>query len=279
MKKSNGNDTACINMKNGVFNLNTMEFLPGGKNPTVEKEMACNYEPEAKCPTFMAMLERVLPDVETRKEFQKACGLVLIDKPIPQKQNIMLIRGPKCTGKTTVLNAISNYALGEYSSGVESSFLAEYLNAYNWGGISQNLLEIRMVSCQVFLEDRLQVTFTKQLDDTPLYRVINGIFFPKHKYTLFIEGNLCFLPCGEKTRHRIKCFPFVVPITTIDRDLDSKLEAEGPGIFNWLLEGMRMVLAEGMTETPQMLQCKQECIRKMGTRTDCRNELDIKWGE
>ena len=43
---------------------------------------------------------------------------------------------------------------------------------------------------------------------------------------------------------RLRLFPFTCPIKNKDSNLKAKLDAEKSGIFNWILEGLEMVLQE-----------------------------------
>lgn len=117
-------ETPYINMQNGAFDLEQRELRPHNPAYGLYKITGCDYDPTATCPTFEDMVARIMPEEEDRRELQKAFGLCLAKKQLPAKKVLMLLVGPKDTGKTTLLNTIVD-VLGEYGSQVDNSLLID----------------------------------------------------------------------------------------------------------------------------------------------------------
>jgi putative DNA primase/helicase len=63
--------------------------------------------------------------------------------------------------------------------------------------------------------------------------------------------------------NRIKSIPFSVeiPKSEIDRNLRAKLQRELSGILNWIVEGARIYLSEGLGEMPKQVEDSTEKYR------------------
>ena len=84
-------ESPYINMKNGVLDLTTKQLFPHSPTYNQHKITGCAYDPDATCPEFAGMMERLLPDKAVRREFQKAVGLCLAKEQLPAKKVLMLL--------------------------------------------------------------------------------------------------------------------------------------------------------------------------------------------
>lgn len=284
-------ETPYINMQNGAFDLEQRELRPHNPAYGLYKITGCDYDPTATCPTFEDMVARILPEEEDRRELQKAFGLCLAKKQLPAKKVLMLLVGPKDTGKTTLLNIIVE-VLGEYGSQVDNSLLMQSKKNKTVGPEMFDFREVLMITTSETNEsDKLDTARVKALTGDTVQSVRNNFATTMDKFRMigliFIDSNFKPYipppPRGAATWDRLRLFPFLYPVTKKDPKLKEKLESEKPGIFNWILRGLDMVLEDGeIKETPNMVAYKsdyqgemditgqffQECIEETANDTD-----------
>ena len=259
-----------INVENGVLNLDTKELLPHSPEYRQSKITNCKYEPDADCPEFKAMVERILPNAEDRKEIQKAFGLCLAKQQLPAKKVLILLVGEKDTGKTTLLNIITEI-LGDYANSVDNSLLMQSYKQKTVGPEMYDFRETLMItSSETNENDKLDTGRIKGLTGNTTISIRNLYSSSMDKFqmigVIFIDSNhKPYIPPKESaTWDRLRLFPFTCPIKNKDSNLKEKLDAEKSGIFNWLLEGLEMVLQENeIFETPNMLEFKDSYKKDM----------------
>lgn len=259
-----------INLENGVLNLDTKELLPHSTEYRQSKITNCKYEPDADCPEFKAMVERILPNAEDRKEIQKAFGLCLAKQQLPAKKVLILLVGEKDTGKTTLLNIVTEI-LGDYARSVDNSLLMQSYKQKTVGPEMYDFRETLMVTTSETNEnDKLDTGRIKGLTGNTTISIRNLYSSSMDKFqmigVIFIDSNhKPYIPPKESaTWDRLRLFPFTCPIKNKDSSLKAKLDAEKSGIFNWILEGLEMVLQEKeIFETPNMLEFKDSYKKDM----------------
>ena len=280
-------DTPYINMQNGVLNLITRELLPHDPIYNQSKITACDYIPQADCPEFKAMIKRLIPTDADRKELQKSFGLCLAKEHLPAKKVLMLLVGPKDSGKTTVLNSLVE-VLGEYGAAVDNSLLMKSTKDKTVGPEMLDFKETLMITASETSEtDRLDAGKIKSLtgDTTQSFRNNYATKMEKFRMTglIYIDSNFkpYIDPRDSALWGRIRLFPFLCPVKKKDPDLKRKLSEEKAGIFNWLLEGLDMVLEDKyIFETPNMVEFKEQYIKEMDIvqqfLTDCVEKSENK---
>lgn len=280
-------ETPYINMENGVLNLQTKELLPHAPQYRQHKITNCSFDPQAQCPEFVAMMERLVPDAAVRKELQKAFGLCLAKEQLPAKKVLMLLVGPKDTGKTTVLNAILN-VLGEYGTSVDNSILMQSSKDKSRGPEMFDFRETLMITTSESNEnDKLDTGRVKALTGETMQSVRNNYAVSMQKFKMigliFIDSNFrpYIPPRDTATWGRLRLFPFIHVVAEKDPTLKGKLEQEKSGIFNWILDGLNMVLEEKeIFETSIMLEYKGQYQKEMDTTqqfvADCLEPTDSK---
>lgn len=259
-----------INVENGVLNLDTKELLPHSPEYRQSKITNCKYEPDADCPEFKAMVERILPNAEDRKEIQKAFGLCLAKQQLPAKKVLILLVGEKDTGKTSLLNIITEI-LGDYANSVDNSLLMQSYKQKTVGPEMYDFRETLMITSSETNEgDKLDTGRIKGLTGNTTISIRNLYSSSMDKFqmigVIFIDSNhKPYIPPKETaTWDRLRLFPFTCPIKNKDSNLKAKLDAEKSGIFNWILEGLEMVLQEKeIFETPNMLEFKDSYKKDM----------------
>ena len=193
--------------------------------------------------------------------------------------------GPANTGKTTLLNTIVE-TLGEYGTSVDNSLLMQNSKEKTRGPEMYDFRETLMITTSESNEsDKLDTGKVKALtgETTQSVRLNYSNKMDKFKMIglIFIDSNFkpYIPPRDTATWGRLRLFPFVYPVKVKDPTLKSKLVAERPGIFNWLLEGLDMALEEKeIFETASMLDYKEQYKKEMDTTEqflkDCIEKID-----
>ena len=263
-------ESPYINMENGVLDLTAKQLLPHSPAYNQHKITGCAYDPDATCPEFAGMMERLLPDKAVRREFQKAVGLCLAKEQLPAKKVLMLLIGPKDTGKTTVLNILVD-VLGEYGASVDNSLLMQTNKDKTRGPEMYDFRETLMITTSEASEnDKLDTGRVKALTGETTISVRNNYSTSMDKFKMigliFIDSNFKpYIPPRDTAAWgRLRLFPFEQVITQKDPTLKSKLEQEKAGIFNWILEGLDLILEEKeIFETESMQAYKGEYRKEM----------------
>lgn len=263
-------ESPYINMENGVLDLTAKQLLPHSPAYNQHKIAGCAYDPDATCPEFAGMMERLLPDKAVRREFQKAVGLCLAKEQLPAKKVLMLLIGPKDTGKTTVLNILVD-VLGEYGASVDNSLLMQTNKDKTRGPEMYDFRETLMITTSEASEnDKLDTGRVKALTGETTISVRNNYSTSMDKFKMigliFIDSNFKpYIPPRDTAAWgRLRLFPFEQVITQKDPTLKSKLKQEKAGIFNWILEGLDLILEEKeIFETESMQAYKGEYRKEM----------------
>ncbi len=278
-------DSPYINMQNGVLNIETRELFPHDPSYNQHRLTNCDFDPKADCPVFEDMMTKLLPNEDDRKELQKAFGLCLAKQQLPAKKVLMLLVGPKDTGKTTLLNTVVEL-LGDYGISVDNSLLMQTKNDKTVGPEMLEFKErIMITSSESNESDKLNTGRVKSLTGQTQQSVRNNYATRMSKFKMigliFLDSNFKpYIPPKETaTWDRLRLFPFVNIITQKDPTLPKKLVAEKAGIFNWLLKGLDIVLEEKeIFETPAMLAYKEKYKEEMDVSeqfiNDCLEKTD-----
>ena len=75
-------DPYLINVANGTLDLRTGELKPHDPRDRITKVTRAAYDPDAPAPTWIAFLEKVLPDESARAYLQRVAGVALLGKVI-----------------------------------------------------------------------------------------------------------------------------------------------------------------------------------------------------
>ena len=280
-------DTPYLNLQNGVLNMETKELLEHSTDYRLHKIMDCEYDPKATCPTFDKVLENCLPDAGIRKEILKALGMTLAKKQLPAKKALMIMQGPKDTGKTTLVNTIGG-VLGDYGTSIDNGILMRsYVSKNNVGPEMLALRDTLFISTSEVSEDaRLDAAKVKGLTGSTEISTRNlydrSMILFKMIGIIFIDTNFkAGIPSNDSALWgRLRLFPFNSVITKKDDSLGEKLEAEKAGIFNRLLEGLAMVLEEGeIFEIGEMVEAKERYKEEMSVMEQFLSDCVVKHPE
>lgn len=258
-----------IGLTNGVYDLGTDTFHDELPAAYVTHEGGVAYEPGATCHRWDGfVLEIMGGDVEMAAYLHRLMGYVLT---ADRSEHLLLIlQGSGANGKSTFVGIIQKL-LGSYAMSLPGDVLSRA------GGLTENQrADLRGKRLCVLAETRdggrLNESQAKELTgNDPIYgRALykaGFTFIPTHQ--LLIQTNHRPVIRGDDHGiwRRIELIPFDVRFDdrVKDPELGKKLEAELPGVLNWMIEGYRQYKAKGL--------CRPDTIKK--AKAAYRNEEDI----
>lgn len=272
------NDPWILNCQNGVLNLKTKELTPHSPTQFHLKIANANYDPTAKCPTWLKFLDKIMNGKDSLvKYLQKVIGYCLTGQTM-EKALFFLYGSKGDNGKSTLVETVAKL-LGNYAL---SKFPISVLLEENFGKLSKDsdknvaeLFGVRFVAgTELAGNKKINEEMLKDLTggiDTVSARKLYGhpfTFEPTHK--LFIFGNeKPYIPQrSEAVWNRLKTIPFDVSIPKAeqDKELPYKLRSEFDGILNWAVEGCLLWQQEKSLGVPEEIT---------DANKDYRDEMDI----
>ena len=200
------------------------------------------FYPEAKCPTFIGFLHRILGgDEELIGFLQRAIGYSLTGDT--GEQVLFVLNGTGANGKSTLIRVLQEL-LGEYGQQTPM----ETLMVTKSTGVPNDIARLEGARFVAAVEaesgQRLAEAKLKQLTggDRLAARFLYGEHFeftPVCKLWLATNKLPEVRGTDEGIWRRFRVIPFNVTIPEAERDrsLPEKLRAELPGILNWALAG------------------------------------------
>lgn len=229
--------------QNGVVDCCERErvLLEPSKTLAVFSVLPYAYDPDAKCPLFDAFLKEVLPDVDSRRCLQELMGSMFLERGRMKIEKMGLLWGTGANGKSVFAETMKGVIGFDKCSSFDPIKLTRGDDA-----------EKALSEVDGKLLNYCDEITTKALNDVRFKSLVSGErqmgramyeSYREIKELPLIMGNANDIP--EITRshaaiaRRVFVFQFMVKIAEErqDRSLPRKLEAEYPGILNWILEG------------------------------------------
>lgn len=270
--------TNLIGFKNGVLDVHTLELMAHTPDYRLTKQIAVDYNPEAKCPLFEQTVSEVFfGDQSLIDYFQKVLGRSLLGES--KEQELYILHGNGANGKSTVVNAVM-YALGPYAKEARGETFASGLFASSASNARPDLVALkgaRLVSTQETGEGATLVEALIKLitggEKMPVRDLYKGMEEVSTGFVILLSTNHKPKIRGADFGiwRRIRVIPFSRnflkdPDVKVDKDLPVKLRAEAEGIIAWLLKGMVMYQIEGIDELPVKVQKEIE---------DYKSDMDL----
>ena len=234
-------DPFLFNVLNGTVDLRTGNLRPHDRADTITKLAPVAYDQAAECPTFLAFLERVVPDEHVRAFLRRFVGYSLTGDT--REQCLLFLHGGGANGKSTLLTALQA-VMGDYARQAAPELLVSRGGDRHPTELADLFGARAVVSVEVDEGKRLAETLVKQMTggDRMKARFMRTDFFewaPTHKLFLAANHRPEIRGTDYAIWRRIHLVPFVVTIPEGERDpkLGAKLLAELPGILNWALAG------------------------------------------
>lgn len=242
----------------------TVKLEPHDRSQLVTKIVDANFDRRAKCPQFMAFLERIQPQAEIREFLQRWFGLSMSGIPA---QALTFFYGAGANGKSVLVELIAKL-LGEYAADIRIETLTGR-NSASGASATPDLVYLvgaRMARASEPKEgEPLQDGLVKSITsgEPIMVRPNFGDFFRFYPvFKMVISGN--HKPDIRSTDdgiwRRINLVPFNVQIPENERDPDlgAKLWAERDGILQWLCDGFIDYLEGGLQVPRQVREATAE---------------------
>jgi len=240
--------TTLVNLQNGTFEITAKVQVLRAPNRKdfLKYQLPFEYNPTEKAPQFTAFLNKVLPDIECQTVLAEYLGYVFIQSDKLKLEKMLFCYGSGANGKSVLFEIVKallgndnvcNYSLQSLTdqTGYYRANLANYL-----------------VNYASEINGDMESSYFKALSSgEPVEaRHIYGKPFTIRNYAKFIFNGNTLPKNAEHTnayfrRFLILPFTITIPPEEQDKDLDKKIiESELPGIFNWVLGGLKRLLEQ-----------------------------------
>lgn len=247
------NNITLINLQNGTFEISKDKqgLRDYRREDFLKYQLPFSYDPSAEAPMFEKYLERVLPDEGCRKVLAEYIGYVFTRGLRLEKAAFLY--GSGANGKSVFLDIITAL-LGRENI---CSFSLQSLTSP--GSYQRAELSDKLLNYASEINGSLEASIFKQLasgDDVEARRIYGSPFSMRNYAKLMFNCNE--LPKEtEQTNaffRRFLIIPFTQTIPEAERDVNlSKkiIGSELSGVFNWVLDGLKRLLAqEAFTASP-----------------------------
>jgi putative DNA primase/helicase len=256
-------ESTLLNLKNGVLNLKTEEFMEHDPKYLMTHKFGTSYIPGATCARFEKFMADAIPNPEMRAYVQRALGYSLLGKP--GARSIFLIYGPSGTGKSTLVETI-RAVFGEYGATAGSGTF----RANPGNGPTPDLHALQGRRFVTTSETSETATFDEDLlkrisgRDQITSRTLYGEpveWTPECALWVATNNPPKFNSDDDAIWRRTKLIPFTTVFRgegEIEYYAQDYLIPEAPGILNWLLVGLRDYLAGGLQEPEEIERLAME---------------------
>ena len=246
-------DPMLLGVANGVLDLRSGKHLTVSPALLVTKRCRVPYDPEAVAPIWVGFIDRITCGKPSLAKFlQRLTGYVLTGEI--SEHCFAFLYGLGRNGKTT-FSELLYWLMGDYATILPTATLM--LNKRDPGAASPDLMLLKGMRLALASELEENARFAEAAvksmtgGDTMTARNPYGQFAswtPTHK--LLIVGNHRPVIAGgdHGIWRRVRLIPFTETIadSECDEKLPEKLQAEGAGILNWALAGLRDWQRQGL---------------------------------
>ena len=241
--------TEFIPCANGMLRLSDKTLLFFNPSYHRRNKLAVAFDPDAKCPLFLETLMRPALDPAELDLVQRWCGLALLGENLAQR--ILILDGTAGGGKGTFVRVLLGIIGQQNVASLRTRQLDERFEVGRFLGktllygadVPENFLNQRGAQVLKSLTggDPVALEF-KRSNETPLIVCnFNVLVTCNSRLTVHLEGDT------EAWRRRLVIVKYTKPRpTAVIADLAEQiLAAEGSGVFNWMIEGLDKIRADG----------------------------------
>lgn len=245
-------DKFLFNVQNGTIDLRTRTLLPHRAEDLIEQLSGAHFDPEAKCPRWLAFLDRAMSgDQALIGYLQKVVGYTLTGSV--RESELYLLHGAGANGKSVFLQVLS-HLMGDYGKTADFTTFLEQKGQRIRNDLA-GLRRSRLVTAsETGPGAHLDETVIKQTTggDSLSARYLYGEFFEfEPQFKIFLATN--HLPHIRGTENgiwrRIRVIPWsvVIPYKGQNRNLaEDLIREELDGILLWAIEGCEAWQADGL---------------------------------
>ncbi len=241
------NKTPLINFENCMFDPTTLQQKEHDKKHYSTIRIPYQYDPEAKCPLWIKILEEILEKNKDKMELlQEFFGYCLV--PDNEQKKGLLLLGETDTGKSTILDILREL-IGDVNI---SSVPLQHLSNPQYTPLLINKMinldpDVNKNAADYEREFKIITGGKNEKVSCNQKHIPTFEFVPKCKIILAANEfpkitdhssafyqRLLIVPCERRFQEHEK-----------DRTIHDKLMKELPGIFNWVVEGLRRLKSRG----------------------------------
>lgn len=249
-------DPSLLNVKNGVlhFTDHGAEFRPHSPDYLMSKIAGVKYDPDADCPRFRKFISEIMQDDRPKIRFlQTFLSLGLIGEA-PEDKLVIEYGATTRNGKSTLNNVIM-HVLGDYAVQMNPETIAQQkADSRRASGDVARLAGCRFVVSSELPKNMLMNSqLVKQMtggDNITARHLTEREFEFKPQFVMVLNSNHLPIVSDQSVfeSNRVCVLEFGRHFTEAEQDkrLESKLKAEGPGILNWLIEGLEIYRIAGL---------------------------------
>jgi putative DNA primase/helicase len=266
-------DPYLIGTQDAVVNLKTGKAIKTSPKVMVTCSLATKFDPAARCDLWTKTIESFWPNQPDMARFiQKAVGYAFTGDI--KEQVLFCLFGAGSNGKSVFQNTLVRLA-GDY--GYVAPFST--LEFHERGGISNDVAILQgkrfVVASETQENIRLNEGRIKSLtgDSHITARFLYQepfTFRPVAKFWLGFNHKPKVVDDSHGFWRRIRLLTFDRVFTDAeqDKDLETKLVAEFPGILNWIIEGCQMWLTEGLQPSTAVIKDTEDYKKESNPLTD-----------
>lgn len=246
-------DAWLVGVLNGVLDLKTGRLIYEPRQHYVTKSLSVHYDPTATCPRWERfVLEVMNGDEELANYLQRCAGYTLTGTM--EEQVFWFLYGSGSNGKSTFLD-VMNRLLGGYAASASADLFVKKPNGASCNVELSALPGVRFLTGSETQEgDRLNENIIKDItggDSIGARAHYSPPFSFRPQCKIWMFGN--HRPSINGTDHgiwrRVRLIPFTCQFAK-DDTLKSQLNAEMPGILNWMLRGCENWQRDGLGLPP-----------------------------
>ena len=242
-----------------------VRVLPFDRSRRITKKVAAKYDPHATAPTWLAFLERVMPDPDLRAFLQRWFGYSLTG--LTTEQKLAFFFGQGRNGKSTAVDVIARI-MADYST----TLPIESLTGSDQGKGGEATPDLVRLPGARFVRasepeqgQKMKEARIKALtggEPIPIRRLHQEAVDLHPEFKLTISGN--YKPevrgADDGIWRRILLVPWEtqIPISEVDPLLPQKLWAERDGILAWMVQGCLDWMAGGLRPPASIQDATQD---------------------
>lgn len=247
-------------VRNGVIDLETMEFLKPEPAMFVTMRAGAEYDPDAKCPVWEKTVSDAFFDDPAMIDYvQRLFGYAMLGNPVEEVMAILFGNG--CNGKSTIVNVLRDM-FGDYGHTARADLITSIGKSYsNAGGARADIMALKgkrlVVVSEIDQSAKMRESEVKALVSTDevsargMYQSTVTTFRPSWLVTMLTNHLPEIDGVDEGIWRRLHAVPFDRDFNKdpeVEKDVDRarKLRAELSGILNWVLAGVKKYREHGL---------------------------------
>lgn len=261
-------DPWLFNCQSGTIDLRTGEIHEHRKEDRITRISPVVYTPDARCELWEDSLRVWLPNEEEILCAQIAAGYSFTG--LVDEEKFFCLFGPEASGKTTFAETVKGVA-GDYATTADfETFLKKtHVNGGGARGDIARLMGSRIVTSSESNDGAefgagliKNITGKEKVVARRLYKE-EIEFLPTFKLWLIANHAPYIDPDDGAMWRRLVRLPFIHSIPAEKRDPSVKrrlldVQESGPGILNWILEGVRKWRASGLVIPGSVQEAAEE---------------------